>query len=260
MDGATSEPCIIFGRSNEIPFAIDFSALSEGESNGNALNVKVGADRYIFLYPNSNFCAYSGSFNYQNKKVEISLSDKLNIVVDGENVLSKQVKDITYSHFQIVGTLCLIYFEGGRKFLVVLDGKKVKFADFYDEVNVDGENLLFLHRLHDSLNHGRVAEIKNKKFESYLVYLDDNELKLRDEFCPMVFLDCAMAGNLKYCNSLLNDSIRQEDEKLIKNFLPEFEDFYPINERKFILLNKNTLAGIYEFETVDCKIENIISQ
>ena len=257
VENVDNEPRIVFGENGEIPYAINFSDVLFKHDNNFILKAELGADRYLFLYPNIVFNPNSVNFSYNKQQVIVSTGREVSVCVDGEAVVSSSAK-VRYSHFVVKGSLCIIYFEGARKFLVVLENKAVKFADFYDDVNVEGENLWFLKRLHDSLNHGKVVEIKNNKFDSYLVYLDDNELKLQSEFCSLVFLDCLMAGNLKYCNSLLSDTLTQEDEKQIKTFFPEFDEIYPVSEKKFILINKNTLAGIYEFDIKDCKIENII--
>ena len=43
----------------------------------------------------------------------------------------------------------------------------------------------------------------------------------------------------------------------IKKFFPEFDWFYPLSEKKFLLAKKNTLAGIYVFEVENNEIINI---
>ena len=133
------------------------------------------------------------------------------------------------------------------------------FADYYDECN-EGENeKIFMCKIGDILNHGLVFSLKGKETENYLVYLDNEELNLKNEFLPFVFLDCLKVGNYKYCNNLLCEEMKIENEKEIKDFFPQFDFYYPINNKQFILINKNTLTGIYDFEIENNKIVNIMS-
>jgi hypothetical protein len=94
--------------------------------------------------------------------------------------------------------------------------------------------------------------------EEYLVYLDDEKLNLKEEFVSFVFLDCVKAKNFKYANELLCDNLKLENEKEIEKFFPEFDYFYPAQKNSFILINKNTLAGIFEFNIHNNLILNII--
>ena len=110
----------------------------------------------------------------------------------------------------------------------------------------------------DSLNHGEVVRVEHNKYEKYLVYLDNEDLCLKDEFIPMVFLDCVLAKNLKYCNDLLDINLKMENETQIEKFFPTFTKFVPISSKEIILINKNTLAGIFEFSIKDSRINNII--
>ena len=48
-----------------------------------------------------------------------------------------------------------------------------------------------------------------------------------------------------------------KEKQQIKNFFPTFDFVYPIDETTVILANKNTLAGIYEFEVENSLIKNI---
>ena len=73
-----------------------------------------------------------------------------------------------------------------------------------------------------------------------------------------MFLDCLRVGNFNFCNSMLSDSIKQEDSKNIKTFFPEFDDYYPIEDNIVILFKKNAPQGKFKFELNLDKIENII--
>mgnify|MGYP003296168547 CR=1 FL=1 len=44
-------------------------------------------------------------------------------------------------------------------------------------------------------------------------------------------------------NLFLKEDLKLKDEKELKHFFPKFDFYYPIDKNKFILLNKNTLAG-----------------
>ena len=244
--------CLFFGNNGEVPFSLN---LKEG-SCGKVQKVKVKNDTYHFIFPSSINSIFSTVIKYKNKDVVISLTESLNISIKGEILLDRQVCDLKYSCFEIKGNILLIYFSGKRNFVVVLQDEEVKYADYYDECNIDGENILFMIKLHDTLNHGRVCEIKQNIFESYLVYLDDEELCLKDEFLASVFVDCLIAGNYKYCNELLTQDLRCDKSEKIKEFFPQFDHFF-VDNNIIILFQKNTLAGAFEFEILEHKITNI---
>jgi len=244
---------IVFPLVNAQPFLFD-------ERCEQVLKTKVDNDIFYFLFSNAQNTFFVNEFNFNTNKVMISLSNKLNVTVNGVLICEKIVENLKFSHFEIFGELCLIYFEGKRNFLVVIKQKELCFADYYDECNVDKDEKYFMCKLKDSLNHGLVCHIKDKKFDSYLVYLDDQELNLKEEFIPFVFCDCIKAKNYVYANALLCEDLKLEDAKQVAKFFPEFDWFYPLNEKQFILTNKNTLAGIYEFDILDNKISNIITR
>ena len=247
------EELIVFPVSSGIPFLFCLKRTSK-----NVLKVKSGNDIYFFLFPNLNNESMVTEFNYGAKRVFVSVSNKINISINGELVCEKNVENLKYSHFEILGELCLIYFEGERNYLVVLKEKTLCFANYYDEYNLANNEKYFMTKLNDSLNHGLVCHIKDKKFDSYLVYLDDEDLCLKDEFIPFVFLDCVKAKNYLYANFLLSEELKLEETKQVAEFFPDFDWFYPIENNKFILINKNTLAGVFEFVVDNNKISNII--
>ena len=259
IDEVKDEFIFVYGERGELAYVVNFAWLLDNKKHDFAFVARVEADTYVFLQPNINLTPMFANFKYKNKEVCVSCGNVLSVSFDGSMVETKPVDAITYSHYSVIGEYCILYFEGKRKYVVVMNGSDLLFSNFYDEVNLDGEDLYFLTRLKDSLNHGKVCAIKDKKFENYLVYLDNEEMNLKSEFCHLVFLDSLKAGNFKYCNNLLCESLKQTDEKQIASFFPEFDDYYPCSETCVILTNKNTLAGIYKFEIADCKIENIIS-
>ena len=245
-------PCgIIFSYENILPFVLDLN-----HSSKNILNIKQDADNYYFLFPE--FCCsfFTTKINYQMQEVLISVSNSIKITIAGELICEKNVENLKYSYFEIVGGLCLIYFTGKKDYIVIIKNKELCYADFYDECNVSEKEKYFMTKLNDGLNHGRVCHIKDKEVENYLVYLDDEDLCLKSEFIPCIFLDCLKAKNINYCKFLLSEEFSQVD--FIEKFFPEFDYFYPLNFNKFVLINKNTLAGIYEFKIDNNKISNIM--
>jgi hypothetical protein len=227
----------------------------EKESN-NILMVEHKFNKYYFLFPIHANCFHT-KIKYGTNEIELSINAKIVLSCSGEIICERDVFDLKFSHYEIENGFCFVYFVGKRNFVVVLKDKQLIFCDFYDECNISENEKLFMVKLYDSLNHGKVLKIKNKEFENYLVYLDDNELMLKKEFIAHVFLDCVVAGNFKYANCLLCDNLHMKDESLIEKFFPEFDWFYPIGKNEFVLTNKKALSGIFEFEIVDDKISNI---
>lgn len=246
-----SSPFLVAPESSP-PFILNFNNPSK-----NVLKVKFKSDNYFFLFKEGSSNFFSTSFKYNNNKVDVVISSMLCISVDGELICEKNVENLKFSHFEVFQNLCLIVFEGERNFIVVLKDKQVLFCEYYDECNSKDDEKYFLTKLQDSLNHGLVFEIKKNETSKYLVYLDDEELKLKQPFVAMVFLDCVKAGNFKYCNELLDENIKLSAPENIKEFMPEFDYYYPISYNTMILIKKNTLAGIYTFEIENCKISNI---
>ncbi len=209
------------------------------------------------MFPTRYSTFFQTRFKFKNYEIEVQISNKFFVSINSELKCEKNVENLTYSHYEILGELCLIYFNGQRNFLVVIKDLDVVFASYYDECNEHESEKYFMVRQNDSLNHGRVCHIKDKEFSTYLVYLDEEELNLKSDFVPFVFLDCILAENFKYCNQLLKEEVRVEIAEMIKSFFPEFDYFYPIKEKTFVLINKNTLAGIFEFSVIDNQISNI---
>jgi len=246
----------IIGKNNEVPFSFNFSDTSKADIP----HVKYKSHEYYFLKSQKICNKGFYQFKYQNKQVSIALFENLIVSVDGETLINQEVEDIKYSHFEVKNQICYIYFSGRRNYVVVLYGSEVKISTYYDEANISENEIYFMCKQFDVLNHGKVFYIKDKTFEEYLVYLDDNELNLKQNFVGCVFLDCVKVGNLTYANNLLSEELKQTNVENILKFFVEFDYFFPINENEFILLKKNTLAGIYSFEISDMKIINIIQQ
>lgn len=245
---------IVFGFENEIPFLLELNIPS-----ANILKVQLEGDCYFFLFPTYYNSFFTTKFSYQSKEVIISLSNKLMVSVDGELICEQNVENLTFSHYEINKNICLIYFKGKRNFVVVLKDKELYFANYYDECNSKKEEKYFMCRMFDSLNHGLVCCVKDGEVEKYPVYLDNEELRLKQAFVPFIFLDCVKAENFKYCNNLLCEDLKMKDEKQIKEFFPSFDYFYPLGKNKFMLAKKNTLAGIYAFEVENNQIINIMN-
>ena len=249
---------LVFGDNGELTKCVnlknDFSQSSEYILKFNYKN-----DTFIILYPQLLQASTLDMIKALGKNYIISLSNTLNISVEGENILDCNVQKITYSHYEVRGDYIIFYFKGIRNYVVIVKDKEICCADYYDEINVSENEIYFMSRLFDSINHGRVYLIKDKKFDTYLIYLDEEDMNLKNEFVVCVFLDALLAKNFNYCNAMLSQDIRQTEAKDIIDFFPKFDDYFPINSRAVALIEKNTLAGIFEFQTINDKIENIIT-
>lgn len=246
------EKVILWNKCGNCSILIDFN-----EQNKSLLKVKYKFDTYHFLFNNFENSPFFTSWKLNNKILSLSVARELIISIDGEVICKELVNNLCYSHYEILNNICYVYFEGKRNYVVAIKSDKVLFATYYDECNIKHEAKYFMCRLNDSLNHGKVYEITGENFTSFLVYLDDEALNLKSEFVSLVFLDCLMAGNLKYCNNLLCDNLKMQDESNISHFFEDFDFIFPIDETTVILLKKNTLAGIYSFEIKDNLIYNI---
>ena len=223
----------------------------------NVVKVKFKKDNYFFIMEtNSNTHLFS-SWIFKDKTICLTLSEKMFVSIDGEILIEENVGGLKYSHHSIEKEFCFIFFEGERNYVVCLKSNEVVFSSYYDECNIKENEKYFMCRLNDLLNHGNVFHIKGEEFVQYLVYLDNESLNLKCEFLPMLFFDCLKAGNLKYCNSLLGDDLKFEDENQIKEFFSEFDFAYPIDALNVVLIKKNTLAGIYSFQIENNFIVNI---
>lgn len=264
IENTENEYAVVYSNSRIEPFVLDLNFEENDLINKNLIKVKSGFDNYYFLFPTYNANCFVASFKYKSKQVFITLSCKLSISIEGKVVVNDNVCEINYSHFEVFNDFCLIYFSGTRNYLAVLKDEEVLFSNYYDECNVENNQKYFMRKLNDSLNHGEVCSVNEKEVSTYLVYLDDAELKLKREFVAHVFLDCIKAKNYKYCNELLSEDLKLEHVEDVKKFFPAFDYFYPLSENEFVLIEKNTLAGIYKFDIEKCdlnfKISNITSR
>ncbi len=239
------------------PIYINFFNIINGGKQKNVVKVNYLNDCYIFL-----FCAPFVDFQVHeisalNVKFFITISNRLTISVDGEILAELENVNLTYSHYETKKDFIYIYFSGERPAVAIFKKNALVYCDYYDELNKGEEEVYFLTRLYDTLNHGRVCKI-NSEAETYLVYLDDYELNLKPEFTAFVFLDCVIAGNLKYANNLLKKEMREQDEKNIAKFFGEFNYYYPLEQNVFALFKKDALQGIFKFEMENDTISNII--
>ena len=259
VENVDNTPQIVYPMDNSLPFSISFNDILNNIPHENATTVEIHHNQYIFLNPNTYLTPTCTQFKCLNNDINITISRSLLIQINGESLLNENLQtDIVYSHFEVVGEFCIIFFEGKRNYFVIIEGKTFKCADYFDEINSEKDELYFLTRAFDSLNHGKVRHIKNKTYEEYAVYLDSEQVNIDINFIPIVFLDCLRVGNFNFCNSMLSDSIKQEDSKNIKTFFPEFDDYYPIEDNIVILFKKNAPQGKFKFELNLEKIENII--
>lgn len=270
--------CVIFdGKINKLKANVKYELIEMGENcglvyssdnasgffldlynpNKNVLKLK-NKHTYYFLFKENQNDIISTSFKFKSNEVYVSLSSCLFITINGMLICEENVENLKFSHYEIDKDLCVVYFEGIRNYVVILKDDKMKIATYYDEVNESENEKYFMMKYYDSLNHGRVVKIKNSEVEEYLVYLDEEDLQLKEEFISFVFLDCVKAKNFKYANELLCENLKLKDEKEIEKFFTKFDYFYPIEKNIFALIKKNTLAGIYEFSVENCLISNII--
>lgn len=226
--------------------------------NKNIQKVKYKFDTYYFLIGENNTNTSIVSLNVNSKQITIQRSGELKIFVDGKVVCDEMVNDMEFSHYEKEGDILFIYFSGERNFVVVMKEFKLCFAGYYDECNIAEGEKYFLLRLRDCLNHGRVCHISKNQVETFLVYLDDYELNMKYEFVASVFLDCVIAGNYKYANSVLKKEIQLKKEGDFNSFFPCFDKYYLIEDNVAVLFHKNQNVGVVEFEVCNLEISNII--
>lgn len=218
--------------------------------------VQSGADKYLFMFFAGRAKQDLRFFKFEDKQVLVLLGENLIVNVDGTQLVNENVCDINFSHFEIEDEFCCIFFEGRKNYLVVLNKSGLVWADYYDEYNAAKGEKQILKRLCDGLNHGRVLSLKDKKFETYLVYLDDYELHLKPKFVALIFMDCLLAGNYKYCSALVSETLKFDEDGL-KQFFPKIDAYYPLSATCVVMFKKNALVGICDFEIVEDKIVNI---
>lgn len=237
--------------SEQMPFVFDLK-----EKTKNILRVELNGDIYFFLFPVVCVPNFTTKFRFRAKDVFVNLSNKLYVSIEGVCICEENVENLKFSHYEIDGDLCYIYFSGKRNFLVLIKNDELCFADYYDECNITDNEKYFMCKLKDCLNHGKVYKVKQGKSENYLAYLDNEEMQLKNEFVPSVFMDCVKSENFNYAKNLLCDELKSVNN--VENFFPKFELFFQIEESVVVLIKKNTLAGVFKFEIENCKISNII--
>lgn len=246
----TDKAGFIFDENFNFHSILDFNNL-----NQNIVPVRCEQDCFYFLLPINRLCGEVVEVNFKSWRFLISLTGGIKITENGKWICDLNVDKVKYSHFEEIDNILILYFWGERRFVVAIKEAELEYFGYIDECNIKENEKYFLEKQHDSLNHGKVLHVAKGVCEKYLVYLDDNEMCLKDEFLPIVFLDCVKVKNFKYAKSLTN--LNFEDDGAF-SFFPEYDFFYPVSKSKVILLNKNTLAGICEFEIKNSKIENIV--
>jgi len=258
LEKFTSENFMVFSE-GYYPQCISLDYNITQKSNSSLNIVKLERDVFLFLNFKKIVCPQFVQVKCGNLNICVSISNTLSINMDGESLIDEELDfNLKYSHYEQVLEYTLLYFTGEKNYIVVLKNKECIYNGFYDELNVDQQNRIFLNRKKDALNHGEIFKIENKSHEKYSVYLDDNPLNMKSEFTHLIFLDCLLVSNFKYCNQLLTDDLKQKNEKNIKNFFKEFNYYIPFKNFVFTF-KKNTLSGVYKFEIKNCKIENIIN-
>lgn len=218
--------------------------------------VQYGADKYLFMFFAGKSKQDLRCFKFDDKQVFVLVGEKLIVNIDTAQLVNADVCNIEFSHYEIENEFCCIFFEGAKNYLVVLNKAGLVWADYYDEYNAAKGEKQILKHLCDGLNHGCVLSLKDNKAETYLVYLDDYELHLKPKFVALIFMDCLLAGNYKYCAALLSENLKF-DASSLKQFFPEIDSYFPLNASSVVLFKKNALVGICDFEIADDKIVNI---
>ncbi len=247
----------VSGLHGEQMFMVNFSKI-ESSSLEYVRAINLGRDKYVFLLPLLNKQNQYLSLKLGGIEYQLNISSQLTITVDGDVLLTKNNVDISYSHSESVGDNAIIYFEGDRDFVIVMKQREVIYADFYDEINIEANERYFLTKRRDSLNHGTVCHVGEDKNEQYLVYLDDYELKMKHELELGVFLDCVKSGNNKYCEELLDKSIRPVESTAILEFFPKFSDYYLVDDKTAILFTDSKNAHTGKFAKINLSVVNIM--
>ncbi len=264
IEGLTDEKVLIIDADTGVPFYINlFDICKRGKKHNNVSIFEAGGDKYLLLHQKRKGRGSCVNFRYKNEDISVINGEKLMIFCSGEKIFEKSAGNIIYSHHEIFGDFCLIFFTGEKNFLAVLKGCIVVEAGAFDTWEEDNETgtRYFLARLKDALNHGRVIEVSSKEAKSYLVYLDDFDLLLNEALTAHIFLDCLVAGNFNYCNHLLAEDLRQDQPQHISEFFPVFSDYVCIRENLFLLLDEaqeQRIVGLAEFSLSDGKIDNIM--
>ena len=242
---------LVVGKNTESPFILDF------KKSANCQIVKVKNDEYYFLHSKENNETISNVFKVNNKMISVATGVNLSICIEDEILYNSYNPNLNFSHYENFGDFCFLHFIGKRNFVAAIKQNKLCCATYYDEFNKTETKKIFMCKQFDSLNHGKVFSFTENSFEEYLVYLDNNDLQMKNEFVVHIFLDCLIATNYKYCNDLLSSDLKLSNCQNISNFFPEFDFYYPIENNIVILFKKNTLAGIYKFEVDNLNISNI---
>ncbi|MBR1988495.1 MAG: hypothetical protein IKA36_05615 [Clostridia bacterium] len=218
----------------------------------------------ICKYRNDMFCFlncfvekyYFSHFIYEDC-LSLEVDQKIVVRYKGNEESIKYENQIHFSHTERFDKIVAVFFEGKKNFIIILDESKLLYAGYYDEIDMKERELTLLKKLNDSINHGRVVKIEKGKFETFLIYLDNNDMNLKEDFCMHVFLDCVKAGNYKYLKNLLNDNINSQVEN-IKLFFQDMDTFFPIDRNHSVVIKKDAQMDIFEFSIFENKISNII--
>ena len=95
----------IFGKDNELPMVFNCY-----NNHKNVLKFEHNYNRYFLLLPVKfgNVCFFK--ISQFNTNFYITVSSNLVICTDKENILEVEVGNVTYSHYETMGNILLIYF------------------------------------------------------------------------------------------------------------------------------------------------------
>lgn len=196
------------------------------------------------------------TFNVFDEILYLEISNQILVCFGDCKKIVKLENNIHFSHIEYFDKLCVLFFEGKRNFAIIIEKEKIQFVGYYDEIVLKDNDLTTLTRIEDSINHGLVTKIEKGKFDSYLVYLDENDLCLKPKFCMCVFLDCVLVENYSYIKNLLDDTLLEQIDNL-KVFFEGIKEYYPIDETHCIVIKKDAQTDIFEFSISDNKVSNI---
>ena len=249
-----------FEFSDDVELLMDnqFNLIPFFPNNNKIAKIKYKLNNYYFLFPDKMGVVEVYSLRYNSKQILVQISNFITISIDDKVLCDNMVSEISFSHYEIDKEIIFIYFSGERNYVVVIKDLKLYFAGYCDECNIKENEKYFLMKMRDSLNHGNVCHVQKQEIETYLVYLDDFEMNMKNEFASCVFLDCVLARNFKYANQILCETIRMKKEGEINSFFPCFDNYYLIEENVAVLFNKSQSVAVVEFQVDNCEIQNII--
>ena len=105
------------------------------ENNKHLTKIDYLGDVFFFLFFNCDELNAVQTIKCNNADVLISFGERLKLFVDGQPAVDFENLNFEFSHQETFNAYTILYFEGQRKFFVLLKGKEVCAYDFFDEIN-----------------------------------------------------------------------------------------------------------------------------